>query len=162
MPRVGTTEIQDTVPAAIRSAYYLLRYRDRSEREMRERLAQKGYSGPVVDAAVEKLRGAGFLDDRRLAENLKRVASEQKQLGTHGVKAFLQRRGIGRDVIESVPDSADERAVAERLIGKKIGRMSALDDMVIKKRLWGLLSRRGFSAGTIRAVLASHFQGRVS
>jgi regulatory protein len=162
MKCAGKATLQDTVPSAIRSAYYLLRYRDRSEREMRERLQKKGYSEPVVDAVIEKLREAGFLDDRRLAENLRRVASEQKQLGTHGVKAFLQQRGIGRDVIESVPDNTDELVVAERLVEKKLGRMSALDDSTIKKRLWGLLSRRGFSAGTIRAVLASHFQGRFS
>lgn len=162
MQRSGTPERQDTVPAAIRSAYYLLRYRDRSEREMRERLERKGYSQPVVDAAVVKLREAGFLDDRRLAENLKRVAAEQKQLGTHGVRAFLQRRGIAREISESVPDSADELAIAEQLVGKKLERMSALDDTTCKKRLWSLLCRRGFSARTIRTVLDSHFQGRVS
>ena len=139
--------------AALRSAYNLLRYRDRSEREMRERLTLKGYSEPTVAAVLEKLAGAGFLDDRRLAENLKRIGSEQKQLGKHGVKAWLQRRGIRREVIESVPDTADEVAVAERLIEKKAGRMSALDADIRKKRLWSLLSRRGFSADTIRAVL---------
>lgn len=162
MRRAGTAGVDDTVPAAVRSAYFLLRYRDRSEREMRERLGQKGYSEPVVAAVVEKLREAGFLDDRRLAENLKRVAAEQKQLGIHGVRAFLQRRGLGRDVIESVPDGADEQAVAACLIAKKLGRMSALDEATQKKRLWGMLSRRGFSAGTIRAVLASQFDGRFS
>ncbi len=147
-------ERRDTLQDALRSAFYLLRYRDRSEREMRDRLALKGYSEPTVAAAVEKLAEAGFLDDRRLAENLKRLAAEQKQLGKHGVRAWLQGRGIRRDVIESVPDAADEVAVAERLLEKKSGRMNALDPETRKKRLWGLLSRRGFSSETIRAVLS--------
>ncbi len=67
MRRTGAAVLQDTVAAALRSAYYLLRYRDRSEREMRERLARKGYSEPVVDATVLQLKEAGFLDDLRLA-----------------------------------------------------------------------------------------------
>jgi len=160
--RTGSAVLQDTVAAALRSAYYLLRYRDRSEREMRERLARKGYSEPVVDATVLQLKESGFLDDQRLAANLKRVAAEQKQLGAHGVRAFLQKRGLGREVIESVPDVSDELAIAERLVDKKVGRLTALDDAAAKKRLWSMLSRRGFSAGTIRAVLASHFQRRDS
>lgn len=162
MRRTGSAVLQDTVAAALRSAYYLLRYRDRSEREMRERLARKGYSEPVVDATVLQLKESGFLDDQRLAANLKRVAAEQKQLGAHGVRAFLQKRGLGREVIESVPDVSDELAIAERLVDKKVGRLTALDDAAAKKRLWSMLSRRGFSAGTIRAVLASHFQRRDS
>ncbi|KAF0179557.1 MAG: regulatory protein [Nitrospirae bacterium] len=127
---------------------------------MRDRLAKKGFSEKTVATAVEKLLEAGFLDDRRLAENLRRVASEQKQLGNHGVKAYLQRRGICRELIESVPDDADEVAVAERLVGKKMERMSALDAETRRKRLWGLLARRGFSAATIRTVLSPYDTGR--
>ncbi len=162
MRRAGAAALQDTVAAAVRSAYHLLRYRDRSERELRDRLARRGYSEPVVDATVLQLKEAGFLDDLRLAGNLKRVAAEQKQLGAHGVRAFLQKRGLEREVIESVPDVSDELAIAERLVDRKVGRLTALDDAAAQKRLWNMLSRRGFSAGTIRAVLASHFQRRDS
>ncbi|HSW63505.1 MAG TPA: regulatory protein RecX [Dissulfurispiraceae bacterium] len=153
-------ERRDTVQGALRAAYSLLRHRDRSEREMRDRLAKKGYSEQTIAGAVEKLLNAGYLDDRRLAENLKRIASERKQLGNYGVNAYLHKRGICREVIESVSGDADEVEVAERLVGRKAERMITLDAETKKKRLWGILARRGFSAATIRTVLSPYGIGR--
>ncbi|HMK42851.1 MAG TPA: regulatory protein RecX [Dissulfurispiraceae bacterium] len=150
----------DAVAAAMRSAYYLLRYRDRSEQEMRERLRRKGYVSAVIDTAVMRLRDAGLLDDVRLAANLVRIASEQKCLGGRGVRAYLQRRGISRDVIENCDVACDELDAAERLVARRLRSVQGLDPAVRRNRLTGALARRGFSVGTIRAVLASLEPGR--
>jgi regulatory protein len=151
---------ENSVAAALRCVYQMLRYGDRSEREVRRRLHEKQFTSSVIDEVIARLLHTELLDDRRLADQLKRRASEQKLLGKNGVKAFLQKRGIGRELINSVSDSFDDREIAMRFVEKSLKRMHGLEDVMAQKRIWAMLSRRGFSADAIRYAMSAHFQRR--
>lgn len=140
---------------ALRYAYRLLNYRDRSERELRERLERKGYAADEVDGVVEALRAQGFVDDRRLAAVLRRQAVEAKHLGRKGTAQFLLRRGIPPDLVSEVSGSDDDYLdSAVNLLRKKTRKAPRdLDEETEKRRLWGALSRRGFSSEMIRQAM---------
>lgn len=145
----------DSQNDAKKYALKLLAYRGRSESEVRERLARKGFSGEAISPTLDYLKRAGYLDDRLLAENLKRRALEEKRLGFQGAKDFMLKRGLPAHVVESTLDYDEDRELrnAEKLVDKKFGCMGNYVGKSGKRRLWYFLARRGFSSGIIRKTL---------
>ncbi len=135
-------------------ALKLLGHRDRSEREIRQRLELKGYSEPLIKETVEYLKEKALIDDSELAKALMRYCREVKYLGLYGCKHFLHDRGIPEDIIKEIFfNREDEFETAMRLTGKKLSTFKAYGADKGKKRLMGLLRRRGFDSGTITCVL---------
>lgn len=145
----------------LNAALRLLSYRWRSEKEMTERLRMKGFGDPAINGVILRLKSGGFLDDRRLASSLKTYAGESKHLGILGIRRFLAGRGVPRDIIKEVTGDIEEEESARRLVEKKLatwrresssGLHAQLTPGMIRK-LYGILSRRGYLAETIRRTL---------
>ena len=136
-------------------ALKLLSYKGRSEREIEERLRKKGVSSEVISSTMHYLKDAGFIDDRLLAEALKREALTHRMLSRAGARHFILRRGIPRRIVDSIfRDSEDtDRENALRLADKKLRILGRYPRDVAKRRLYNLLLRRGYSSGMIIKVL---------
>lgn len=146
---------EDSSEDALKYAYRLLGYRDRSEKELSEKLALKGFSGNVAEQAVAHLKDKGFIDDRKLAAALKRNAVDRKYLSMAGTRVYLVKKGIPDEIVNEVlSEETDYTNTAVRLIEKKVKYLKG-DDLDIKRKLWGMLSRRGFPYDTIRKALTS-------
>ncbi len=115
----------------------------------------KGFSGEVIESTIHQLRRAGLLDDLALARGLKREAIRNRLLSRSGARFFLVRRGIPKNLVDVVIDG-DDRSDFEnalRLADKKIAALGRYPAEIAKRRLYGLLSRRGYAPETIRKVL---------
>lgn len=136
-------------------ALKLLSYRGRSEQELEERLRKKGFSKTVVSSTINYLRDVGLINDIALAEVLRREATKTKLLGQNGAKRFMLQRGIPRDIINSVfsPDKNEDIENAKRLVEKKLRAMGNYPAEKIKRRLYNLLLRKGYSYETIKRIL---------
>jgi regulatory protein len=144
---------------ATQYALKLLSYRGRSVKELRERLRGKGIPESAVSSAIGYLKDIGLIDDVSLAESLKREAQTTKMLSQKGAKKYLFSRGIPRDIIDSVfnyDDNADAEN-AGRLVDKKMKVLGSYTAETAKRRLYGLLSRRGYSSETILKVLKDKY-----
>ncbi len=149
-------DFDDSLENALKSAFRLLGYRDRSEKEICERLAKKGFSQKTIKDVVDYLKEKDFIDDRRLAEALKRHAVERKHLGKRGTISYLIKRGIPVEIAAGISgDEDDYFDSAKRLVERRLQHMKNYDTETIKRRLWGLLARRGFSNEAIRKVIKS-------
>jgi regulatory protein len=145
---------KDPGASAVSYAVKLLSYRDRSEAEIRQRLAQKGFPEEILDTALGRLRDAGLVDDRRFAEALVRHATEVRRIGRRGTRAALHKRGLARELVEeALSRVVEDPSAAAGLIIKRMQGMSGLPAETVRRRLWSLLSRRGFSPETIREAL---------
>ncbi len=137
-------------------ALRLLAYRSRSRKEMLERLRGKGFESDQINTVITSLEDTGLLNDKVLSSDLFRYAIERKSLGRQGIRMFLAKRGIEKDLIESTlsthTDEGDEKAALE-FAERKLKTLKKHPDDVVKRRLWGMLQRRGFSAGVIRKVI---------
>lgn len=150
----------DTSGKALKYALKLLGYRDRSMSEMRQKLTGKGFPENVVDETLARIEEKGFVDDSKLAERLKRDAIERRHLGAQGVRRYLLKRGIPAKMINTATvRDEDYGDAARRLVEKKLRLMGNCSDNTVKRRLWGLLSRRGFTADEIREALKKYFEG---
>jgi regulatory protein len=157
--------LTDSRSKAKKYAIKLLGYRGRSEKELKERLVKKGISKTVASSTLQDLKRLGLIDDRSLAETLKREALSRKFLSQKGAIRFLHQRGIPHEIINDVlnGDEIIDLYNARRLVHKKIKNLRNYSSLHVKKKLYGLLARRGYSSDTIRKVLKEKsFQGEDS
>ncbi len=139
--------------AAFRYACKLLSYRQRSVKELSERLENKGFSRNAVLNAVERLQEAGYLDDSKLALSLKMKAQEAKLLGRAGARQYLLQMGVPREQADEALADYDELQSAMRLIERKTRALRGSPDYKLKRRIADILRRRGYSAETVRKSL---------
>lgn len=145
----------DELERALRYAYRLLSYRARSERELSSRLTTKGFGENVVSAAMERLRGKGYVDDGAFARSLRRRAEEIKLLGAYGARQYLLRMGVPAETAEETLADYDEAGPAALLLRRKQNAMKDLPPETAKRRLAGYLKRRGYSRATVIKAMQS-------
>ncbi len=141
-------------------ALLLLSYRARTEAELCKRLQQKGFSGEAITSVLARLTELKLLDDERFAQEF---AQDRVNIGHKGkwrVRAELLRRGVSPERIEEALRTVpDEKAAARRVIEQCLRRYAGLEPTVRRRRLYGLLARRGFSIDTIEEVMAEQNEG---
>ncbi len=147
-----TARIADARSYALR----LLGYRSRSRKEMRERLRGKKFSDNQINTTIKFLKAAGLMNDKAVALELLRYATERKNLGRKGLEMFLSRRGIERDLISEILTNHTaemEKETASKLVERKLMTLRRHPKNVIRRRLWGMLQRRGISADIAHRVI---------
>jgi len=139
---------------ALQYAFLLLSYKARTTSELTKRLTRKGFSPDIVSRTLLRLAELKMIDDagfaRRFAED--RIAIGHK--GKWRIRGELIKRGVAKEHIEDALASApDETEAAREVAQKYLSRNRRLEPDVLKRRLYALLARRGFSIDTIRRVL---------
>ncbi len=137
-------------------ALKLFRYRPRSRKEMFQRLQRKGFSTDQINSSIEFLENIGLIQDNVLASELFHHALEKKFFGKKGIWVFLFRHGIEKGTINELVSGISkdtEEETALRLVKKKLNILRNYPQNIIKRRLWGMLQRRGFSNDTITMAL---------
>lgn len=154
----------DVDEAARRDAVAMLEHRALSRAELRAKLHARGHDEPACDRVLESLGAAGLVDDRALGESIVRLELRRLPAGAALLEAKLARRGIGPETAASVVREAlrgrrvaeDADAVARKRV-RTLPR--TLPPEVARRRLLGVLSRRGFEAedalGAVERVLGS-------
>jgi regulatory protein len=134
----------------------LLSHRERSRRELRTRLASKGYDHTTIDQVLERLQETGLQDDRRFAETFSAGAQRGKGLSAFAIQGELRRRGIdpslAAEASTETPEHEEERARA--LAAGRAARMGGQPPETVRRRLEGLLARRGYPSELARRLAA--------
>jgi regulatory protein len=146
---------------AVEAALNFVSYRPRSEREVRDRLRQRGFPPDAIDYAVDKMRGWNYLNDRAFAEFWVENRTEHSPRGKRALQAELRAKGVDRAVVGDVLESTDlnESDAALELARKRLRSLSSLDEATQKRRLAAYLGRRGYGWDVIRPVFATLFSG---
>ena len=154
MDRAGNRERE-----AMQKAMRLLVVRDRSEKELRERLAKEGYLLEEIDAALDYVKSFGYINDRRYAENYVMSAGGKKSRAV--LRLFLQEKGIDEAMIEMALETVpvEETKLIRQLLEKKAGQPHRMDEKELR-RVYGYLARKGFSSGDIWKVLREYQEER--
>jgi regulatory protein len=152
--------MSDPTRAAYAAALAMLSRRELSEAQLRERLARKEHGAEAIDAAIERLRAAGAVDDRRVALAAARTEAAVKSRGRARVLLKLRAIGIPPDVAEAAADevlgSLDEATLIARAIDRRLRPAGAvIRDPPHFRRLLQQLIRQGFSPSlALRALKA--------
>lgn len=138
---------------AIESALRLLSYRPRSERELRERLARKGFDWRVVRATLARLRELGYLDDAAFARFWTETRQAYRPRSRRLAEGELRRRGIGREDAEAATAEISDEEAAYEAARRRLAALAGLEYGRFRERLGGFLTRRGFSYGVARGTI---------
>ncbi len=135
-------------------ALKFLSYRQRSEKEVVDKLKKEGFSQEIIDKTVEFLKGYNLIDDLNFAKNFVMDKSNINKYGPERIKYELYMKGIPESIInKSLEYYDDEYSVALELARKKINSYKNDNKSAIYRKLGGFLQRRGFSYECILKVL---------
>lgn len=135
------------------AAARLLRVRPRSSAELRERLGKR-YPKAAADRAVDALVRSGAVDDARLAEDLAEQMGRARPHGREAIRDRLERARVAdqvlEDALEAHAPSSGEQARAIEAARSQLKRLAALSlsPEAMRRRMFGVLARRGFDAET--------------
>ena len=137
---------------ALRYAFLLLKYRLRSEDEIRQRLLRKKFELPLVEGVIVFLREKKFLDDTIFTRSWiqSRIA---RSLGLRRIALELKRKGVDQDIIQAqvalVTEKYREDKTVEEIAARRMKQLVRIEPRKAKARLYQYLARRGFSPDVI-------------
>lgn len=131
----------------------LLKSMDRTEWQLRQKLAQGGYPRKIIDQAIDYVKGYGYVDDARYASQYLECYRDRKSLMQ--MMRELKGKGISSEEIRRAVEDAkpvDEKALIRRWIVKKKVDLTKAEPSEIRK-LYMFLMKKGFSAGDVSKVI---------
>jgi regulatory protein len=138
------------------SAFQLLKFRNRSEKELREKLKLKKFSKSIIDEIIDYLIEHDFVNDRLFAQQWVTYRLN-KPFGLYRIKLELKNKGISEDILQNALNSAtkeyDEEKTVKEIALRRIEKYKGLEPQKIKQRMYGYLTRRGFSGQSINKAL---------
>jgi regulatory protein len=145
------------IKPALHYAVSLLSARPYSERKLTEKLRDRGYEVSEIASAILRLKEKKLLDDRSFAVDFVQARCRSHPRGRTSLIQDLISRGISSGVAQGVVSEliadADETELARRLVESKLAQYRSLDPEIRKRRMAGLLARRGFRPQTIFSLL---------
>ncbi len=149
---------QDLRKRALDAALHLLAYRPRSEHEIRTRLLRRGLPPDAVAAAIEKLRGYGYVDDAAFAKSWVESRAGGSPRGGRLITRELRGKGVDVETVAEAVAALPEEDAARQAALKKVRGLGGLDYQTFRTRLAGYLQRRGFGYEVIRPLIAELWQ----
>jgi regulatory protein len=143
---------QDERDKAYNHAIHFLGFRQRTQKEMIQYLRGKGYLPQVVTETVDRLLQEHYLDDEAFACSWLENRERFRPRGQKALRYELKQKGISDEIIETVLTDLDEDKLAWAAVESKLNRWQNLEKVDFKKKVMGLLSRRGFSYEVARTV----------
>jgi len=155
--QVEQFQYEDQILAAKEAAFNLLKYRERSTEEVRDRLRKKQYSEKVIAEVVQYLLEKDFLNDQHFAEIFAVDQLTRKNIGPIRLRSELQKKKLPKQLIEQTIEKIyqkyDLREQAEQAAAKKRKTLKNVDGETAYRRLTYYLARRGFSWEIISDVV---------
>ncbi len=134
-------------------ALSFLAVRPRSEREVRQRLAQKKYPQEIIDQVMARLGDVKLVDDRDFAKFWVENREGFKPRSKRALQYELRQKGVTAEEITRAVKKVDERDSAYRAAHSKALRYKELDAQSFREKLSGFLARRGFDYTVTRETV---------
>ena len=141
------------------AALAMLARRAYSVAEIKRALERKFPSDPAIQDAIARLRQLGYLDDKKVAEQVAYSLARNRAYGPHRVRRELKSKLVNYKFIEPAVEAAFEETSARQLLDQVLERkLRTLKLPFTRQKLASLcqsLMRRGFNSGDImKAVRA--------
>jgi regulatory protein len=144
----------------LNAALQYLSYRPRSEAELRQRLHQRGFDGDNVEAALNKLKEQGLVNDLAFAQFWKDNRQSFRPRSQWLTRLELRQKGVAEDIIDQVVAEVDDEDSAYRAAVGRARSLPTADYHSFRRRLDEYLKRRGFSYGVISHTVERVWQER--
>ena len=134
---------------AKKRAMHILEQMDRSEHQLREKLARGEFPQECIDSAVEYVKKYRYLDDERFASSY--VRYHQEKLSRQQLSVKLSQKGVSKDIIAEALEmeyEADDGEKIRNLLSKRHFDPDNTDRQENNK-IYQYILRRGFKSSDI-------------
>ncbi len=139
----------------------ILKIKDFSEKELLEKLADRGYSRDAAEKTLKYLKEHGFIDNKTYAARLVKKYSEDRPWGKYIIMKKLKQKGIKQDDFEQQIKNIDETDTARKYILKKLYKIKGKTEEEAKKFIYRSLMSRGFSYDSVEKILNEYSGGNL-
>lgn len=126
----------------------LLKFRLRSENEIRQRLKRKKFAADIVESTISFLKENKFIDDKYFAK-IWIESGIKRPLGIRRLRQELRMKGIDKEIIDTqineIKKSYSEEDIVTNITQDKLNKIKGIEPQKAKKRVYAYLLRRGFS-----------------
>ena len=133
-----------------------------SKKEIEDRLIRFHYLPDTIELVIYKLEKEGFLNDPDFARQWTESRMAQGKYGRNRIAFELRKKGLSEETVEEILEETDpdqEFASALHLAEKNLKRISDPQERLKeKRRIYGMLARRGFDPDLIHRVLDRVFK----
>jgi regulatory protein len=139
-------------------AVSLLSRAAKSEKQVIQKMVEKGYDQELIEITVKKLKVNKFIDDSDYCERFIHDKINFSKYGKLKIKEALCSKGIDRRIIDeklSVITDEDELGKAFELSQKKLKTLSNIDPLKRKVKLYNYLISKGFDYDTVNKAVSS-------
>lgn len=161
--QVRQIQLGEVKQEAFDKAMRMLQRRMHSSAQVRQKLTRLEYGPEIISVVIEDLSRMGYVDDEKFARSRAQSAAEHRKHGKRRARMELLRAGVTGEVadkaLEEVYDPADSLAAARALASKKAPALKRLEPQVARRRLIGMLQRRGFEYEEIRKIVEEALAG---
>lgn len=160
MKEVDDSESQEPRVSYVKArsqALRLIKFRPRSEAELKKRLQLKGFGPSIIEPLLAELKRIMLIDDATFSRYLVTGKMLSKPMGKRGLLRTLTAKGVdpcvGVRAVEQAWKESDELTVARCLARGRMSHLEGLSSEARERRLFGFLSRRGFSSDVVYKVV---------
>jgi len=135
----------------LNKAYFYLKFRPRSEKEVREYLYNKvrttHWSHEAADKIVEKLKEQELIDDKKFIDWFVRNRTTLKPKGEKMLRLELLQKGISKELLDNFfsKNIIDEESLALQILERRWPRYKNITLQKRFEKAVSFLLRRGFS-----------------
>ncbi len=138
-------------------AYDLLSYKQRSRKDILQRLKKKKISDMTAKNVVSLLEEQGYLNDENYANNYLGEKLKRKPMGKRLAAQKLFEKGIEKEIAQKIIadnfDEENETRLALELLKKYIKKIKNPDAAERKRKCFRYLMSRGFEYETAAKIL---------
>lgn len=112
---------------------------------------------------LDRFTELGLVDDESYARAWVRSRHAGRGLGRRALRHELLTRGVDRDIVDDAVAEVtadDEDAAARDLVRARLAGMARYDRTTQRRRLVGLLARRGYPASVAARVVTQEIEAR--
>jgi len=134
--------VSDTAPDPVDLAARALRHRDRSSRQLDQRLARAGIADDARADALERLERIGYVDDTRFASRRAETLAA-RGYGDEAIRAALETEGVAAELAAEAVAGLDPEPDRARELVARLGA---------SPRTFAGLLRKGFSEDAVESA----------
>lgn len=139
---------QEAVNKAIEVSVKFCSYRERSEKEVIQKLSDKEFSKEIITSTLRKMKDLNFVNNLRFAKSFSRGKNRGNRWGKIKIRYELVGKGLNDEEITIGLDSIDSKMYKESL-KKNIEIFRKKNKNDNKNKLIGHLARKGFEMNLI-------------
>lgn len=154
---VEQIEQEEVVAKAFNAAANFLKTRERSKKEIRDKLKVKEYTSNVIESVIDKLERLDIVNDKRFAEVFIRDRMKLKPKGKKVLQIELLQKGVDKNIIEEVFETLlggeEELDLAKKVYEKALKKYGNPDDIEIRQKITKYLLGKGFGYSLIEKIV---------